>query len=112
MTLAGLYLRVFDGWRFDRGHYALLPNGERDRERFALRNLAMHVGKTSGKIQALIEPMDHSGRDLDEEGTREMARQISYMIINVLRLASLTGVPVMDILANVSNWEEEHRGPK
>ncbi len=108
MTLESLYQRVWDGWVFDRA-YALLPKTGREQERFAVRHVAMHIGKQSGKILALVEPMDHSGREPDEDDTKEMARQLSYMIINVLKLASLLGISATDLLANVSVWEDEHK---
>ena len=66
-------------------------------QRFAVRHLALHTGKTVGKIIAAIEPSDH-GAALDIEEIRE---NLPKSLINTLRLASLVGMTGSELLAAI-----------
>lgn len=103
---------VEEGWRFDRETYHKLPCDDewsenyrpRDLRAFKVAHVIKHMVKTTGKIQAEVEPFDH------RDGPVEVSpRFIAQQIINTLRLARLVGIPPEQILHEIEEWAAEHQ---
>ena len=107
MRFEDLYETVTLGWDFGRKNYPLGPAPEEDQKlrAFTLQHVTSHLAKTTGKLAAMSEPLDHGG---EEPNTHEVARQVAYAIINAMRFASLCGVTPGQILYHIQDWRKEN----
>ena len=81
---------------FDEENYPeLLGKSENERLAFALRHVAIHCAKTTGKIATVSEAADH-GEAIDAAGLKT---DCGKMLINTLRLADLVGLSGNDLEA-------------
>ncbi|MFZ2886523.1 MAG: hypothetical protein WA021_01750, partial [Minisyncoccia bacterium] len=79
-------------------HYPeLVGISEKKRLEFAIRHSALHFSKTTGKIAAASEDVDHGG-ELDIESIKE---NVPKAFINVLRLAEMVGMKESDIVTAI-----------
>ena len=79
---------------FDETNYPeLAGRGEGERLAFALRHVAIHCAKTTGKIATVSEAADH-GEVVDTEGLK---LDCAKALINTLRLADLVGLSGKDL---------------
>src|SRR3989344_1331344 len=80
---------------FDEKTYPELANvSDKQRLMFAIRHSALHLAKTSGKIAAIGEAIDHS----KEVDMAQLKTDIPKVLITVLRLAEVIGMSENDII--------------
>lgn len=80
---------------FDDKMYPELANAsDEHRFMFAVRHSALHIAKTSGKIAAISEALDH-GREVD---ITQLKTDIPKAFVTVLRLAEVIGMSEDDII--------------
>lgn len=77
---------------------------ERKRLAFAVRHVALHYGKTAGKVIAVAESVDHGG-DINID---DLKADIRKSLINSLRLAELVGMNEEELLRSI---EQQYKDP-
>jgi hypothetical protein len=78
-------------------HTALAGATDEEKKVFAIRHLALHFGKTAGKVLAVLEDYDHT-KNLD---TASLKEDVPKALINTLRLAKLIGMTEDDIVEDI-----------
>ncbi len=92
---------------FDETNYPeLAGRGEGERLAFALRHVAIHCAKTTGKIATVSEAADH-GEAVDKEG---LEVDCAKALINTLRLADLIGLSGKDLERIIGEVYGEQEG--
>ena len=94
---------------FDENHYPELRGAsETERLLFAVRHSALHFAKTSGKIAAVSEDVDH-GNALDMSDAKT---SVTKALIDILRLAELLGMTEEDITKAIEEKCNGHENIK
>lgn len=101
-SLRALMELVQSSWPFTPPAY---PELKGDSDPRAIVHAAMHLAKSSGKVVGAIEPIDH-GKPVDRDALTE---QLSYTLVNLLRIASLAGISSRELLVTVENWKQRAR---
>lgn len=87
---------VEDAWPFDLENYPDLPADSLEGRRiFAIRHMALHLGKEVGKLNALLEKLDHKVRPSPWDDSD--VREITLAIIRDLQLCAWRLAPLLDI---------------
>jgi hypothetical protein len=94
---------IAEHFKFDKATYPELEGvSDQKRLEFAIRHSVLHFSKTTGKIAAVSEDVDHGGA-LDLESIKE---NVPKALINVLRLAELVGISEAEIIRAI---EEKYK---
>ncbi len=84
---------------FDAEHYPEIPKDGDGANHYAQRHLHIHLSKNLGEVAAAIEPKDHGA-----EGGHVSPQLIRKLLVNVIRLADVSGVSMQEIEASLDNW--------
>lgn len=113
MTLREIYEKTEAAWPFDAENYPNLEHVFAGQRAVAYSgHTLLHVMKQAGKLAALFEPMAHSVFYNVTSRRSEVARQVAYMIVNVLRLAQLAGVAPEDVEDAIQQYVNKEEIPK
>lgn len=101
LTLYSIQSLAAKRFPFNREHYPDIPDDPGKANHYAQKHLLTHLSKNIGEIAAAIEPKDHGRHD-----TEVGATIIRKLLVNTIRLADVSGVPLESIQASISNWAE------
>jgi hypothetical protein len=81
-------------WPFTPHGYPVLARlvEPHDRQRFSGTHVLLHWVKSTGKVAALLEIVDHRDLPLTEPERQEAAQLIAKMLVNLFQFAKLYGV--------------------
>jgi len=102
--LHGLMRHIAAVWVCDPSRYpALAGTSEEQRKKFLLNHSILHIDKTKGKVAAILEDFDHTGR-FTPGADAELKELAIKSFVNVLKLAEESGVSAQELLARAPDY--------
>ena len=71
-----------------------------ERRNFALRHVALHVGKAQGALMGVVEALDHGG-ELNIEALTVALRKL---LVDTIQTAGIAGISAETLLLAIEDW--------
>lgn len=105
MQFDELFQRVEITWPFNARTYPNLPLTSEAQSKVATTgHVLLHIVKQAGKLAAIVEPLAHPANYRLDHCRQEIAQQVAYMIVNVVRLAQLADVSEAEVEAEIEAY--------